>query len=1101
METAASALTSAAREADIEADIEDGEIAEEETEIRTEGVHPTDGKRGVREEPREEERARKRQKSEKPEGNLEPGCASERKIAMVVDSDAADGSDGTNPRPEQSTWDREEGFKRRSNGSSKDSSSTRPRPRQQFGQTVPSNAIPSSTSPRLPKGIPARNFANKSFHHYASFPPGWDKESASGDQKTNGYDQPARKYKFELDPFQRKAVECLEGGHNVLVAAHTSAGKTAVAEYAIAMAQRENCRTLYTTPIKALSNQKYQEFKEEFGDVGLLTGDVSISPHASIVILTTEVLRNMLYRGSEMLREAKYVVFDEVHYMRDKTRGVVWEESIIMLAREVGLVFLSATLSNANEFADWIAYIKKKPCDVITTEYRPVPLVHYVFPRHGNGLHIIKDEMGNFRGETWESLRGMLIGNSGSKILGSSHDPQRIIEAIRDRDWLPCILFCFTRRTCENQAMYLSSKIDFTTEKEKKGIRDVFENALFSLQEEDRKLKPIQKMLPILLTGVGVHHSGLLPVLKELVELLFAEGLIKVLIATETFAMGVNMPAKTVLFMDLSKFDGEKLRMITSGEYIQMSGRAGRRGKDKNGKCIVIVDGSVTTDEIRQLLKGEPMPLKSRFRLSYNMLVNLFRVKTTDPKSIVLNSFQQFQKDKARPAIERSINDLETKIEDIQIEDENLVNQYRLLQERKQRLTDRLWRCAMGGRSILPFLQPGRLVFVEERGRNSWGWGVVTNFWKRYNHEEGFVVNVLLRVKKMEYFDRLAFPHPPDSTDVVKVEHKEDVQVVAVMESMITRISSIRIYMPDSLESPSVRKIAQHFMVDAIKNYPPGQIPLLDPIEDLGMSTKMIKAMKETAQQLAQTKVRLEKNAICKIPAGELRTRVKLMSTKSTMRVKLGALRRRLQNSGIDDFEKELERRMRVLRRLHHVDVDGVLQQKGRLACDMDCCHELVATELLLGGITRSMDAAQLVAFFSCLIADTKGKAYTMNPPQDKVLAAAWMELLSTAKNVARIEQESGLDINPENYANSFSCKLVDVTHAWCLGKSFLDVSIMTKMFEGELIRNFRRLDEQLGTLLTVSKTLGDEVLEDKLKKGSQLLKRGIAFASSLYLE
>lgn len=393
---------------------------------------------------------------------------------------------------------------------------------------------------------------------------------------------PAKEYAFVLDPFQKEAIQCIENDQSVLVSAHTSAGKTVVAEYAIARSLNNKQRVIYTTPIKALSNQKYREFSEEFKDVGLITGDATINPTASCLIMTTEILRNMLYRGSEIMREVGWVIFDEIHYMRDKERGVVWEETLILLPDNVHYVFLSATIPNARQFCEWITYVHKQNCHVVYTDYRPTPLQHYIFPAGGDGIHLVVDEKGQFKEDNFnaamdvlatagEAAKGDQKGRKGG-LKGTNKGESniyKIVKMIMERNMAPAIVFSFSKKECELYAMQMA-KLDFNTIEEKKLVDEVFNNAMDVLSEEDRRLPQVENVLPLLRRGIGIHHGGLLPILKETIEILFGEGLLKTLFATETFAMGLNMPARTVLFTSARKFDGKEMRWITSGEYIQV---------------------------------------------------------------------------------------------------------------------------------------------------------------------------------------------------------------------------------------------------------------------------------------------------------------------------------------------------------------------------------------------------------------------------------------------------------------------------------------------------------------------------------------------------
>jgi len=394
--------------------------------------------------------------------------------------------------------------------------------------------------------------------------------------------EPARTWPFVLDPFQQVSIASIERNESVLVSAHTSAGKTVVAEYAIAQCLKNNQRVIYTSPIKALSNQKYREFREDFGDVGLMTGDVTINPTATCLVMTTEILRSMLYRGSEIMREVGWVVFDEIHYLRDKARGVVWEETIILLPDKVRYVFLSATIPNAMQFAEWITKIHGQPCHVVYTDFRPTPLQHYFFPQGADGIHLVVDEKGIFREDNFNKAMSSIAEKGGddpadamAKRKGKGKDKKlnkggtkgpsdiyKIVKMIMLKAYNPVIVFSFSKNQCEAYALQMSN-LTFNDDSEKQMVDKVFNNALESLSEEDRDLPQIQNILPLLKRGIGIHHSGLLPILKETIEILFQEGLIKVLFATETFSIGLNMPAKTCVFTSVRKFDGVSQRYVT----------------------------------------------------------------------------------------------------------------------------------------------------------------------------------------------------------------------------------------------------------------------------------------------------------------------------------------------------------------------------------------------------------------------------------------------------------------------------------------------------------------------------------------------------------
>merc|ERR1719412_3461202 len=572
---------------------------------------------------------------------------------------------------------------------------------------------------------------------------------------------PAKTYSFNLDPFQSEAILCNGNNQSVLVSAHTSAGKTVTAEYAIAMSLKLNQKVIYTTPIKALSNQKYREFYEEFSDVGLVTGDVTINPSASCLVMTTEILRSMLYRGSEIMREVGWVIFDEIHYMRDKERGVVWEETIILLPDNVHYVFLSATIPNARQFAEWISHLHHQPCHVVYTDYRPTPLQHYIFSAGGDGIHLVVDEKGNFKEENFSTAMAVLQ-NAGDASKGDQRGRKggmkegsncfKLVKMIMERNFAPVIIFSFSKKECEAYALQMA-KLDFNTPEEKKLVDEVFQNAMMGLSEEDRGLPQVENVLPLLRRGIGLHHGGLLPILKETIEILFGEGLLKALFATETFAMGLNMPARTVLFTSTQKFDGKDFRFVTSGEYIQMSGRAGRRGLDDKGIVILMVDEKLSPAAGRDIVKGLLDPINSAFHLTYNMVLNLLRVEEVNPEYMMERSFHQFQNYSNIPQIYANVKELEERVAGMIIPMEEETRGYARLRDQLTGLSTEFHGWLVKPQYIVPFLQPGRLVRVRS-GDQDFGWGAIINM-KRQKpqgdtslEDETFVVDVLMQVTK-----------------------------------------------------------------------------------------------------------------------------------------------------------------------------------------------------------------------------------------------------------------------------------------------------------------------------------------------------------------
>ncbi|VDM31683.1 unnamed protein product [Hydatigera taeniaeformis] len=579
---------------------------------------------------------------------------------------------------------------------------------------------------------------------------------------------PAFEWPFELDTFQKQAILCLERNQSVLVAAHTSAGKTVVAEYACAMCKRRGSRAIYTSPIKALSNQKFRDFRQTFGeDVGLLTGDIKVATKSSVLVMTTEILHNMLCNSADTIRDLEIVIMDEVvlslpvHYMNDKDRGHVWEQLMILLPQHVLLVLLSATLPNALEFADWLGRIRGgTTIHVCQTHRRPVPLEHHVYTGCDSvtreNVYLVVDKEGRFNREgdaspsfyifptsphCYQDAKNSLIkpkkvnkqGNiSKTAVFVDAADSNEIVHKVakqkpksqftggkvntpaaaegynrsgksditvwsglirmlQEHELMPVIVFCFSRAKINNLVQCLDSidllnkcrsssflffswpcyKISRTNKRLKavmsrnqmyrnnRGYSLLFINLKPSeknkvvtflraaigprLKGSDKLLSQVILVRSLTLRGIAIHHAGMLPLLKEVVEMLFQQGLVRILFATETFAMGVNMPARCVVFTAIQKHDGDQRRPLTAGEYTQMAGRAGRRGLDSTGTVIIMAnncDSPMPTDlQLQQMLLGQATKLTSRFKVTYSMILYLHRGNLQTPQELIHQSF------------------------------------------------------------------------------------------------------------------------------------------------------------------------------------------------------------------------------------------------------------------------------------------------------------------------------------------------------------------------------------------------------------------------------------------------------------------------------
>ncbi len=480
-------------------------------------------------------------------------------------------------------------------------------------------------------------------------------------------------FPFELDPFQIEACHALENGKGVLVAAPTGAGKTIVGEFAVDLVINSGGKCFYTTPIKALSNQKFSELSEKYGEskVGLLTGDTSINSDAQIVVMTTEVLRNMIYSNSSTINDLKYVVMDEVHYLADKFRGAVWEEILIHLSEAVQVISLSATVSNAEEFGEWLQTVRGDT-EVIVSEVRPVPLYQHVL--FGNRLvdlfgenHKLNPELTRLERDSYRQVRGTWREKpKGPKSLTRSE----VIEKLDREGLLPAITFIFSRNNCDAAVRQcLAAGIRLTNSQERSSIREVVAKNIKSLAEEDLVVLGYYEWADALERGVAAHHAGLLPAFKVTVEELFQRGLVKAVFATETLALGINMPARTVVLEKLSKWNGEGHVAISPGEYTQLTGRAGRRGIDIEGNAVILWGNELDSTSVGGLASTRTYPLKSSFKPTYNMSINLISQFGSDKARTSLeSSLAQFQADKAVVGLAKQIRKNESARDSLFIE-------------------------------------------------------------------------------------------------------------------------------------------------------------------------------------------------------------------------------------------------------------------------------------------------------------------------------------------------------------------------------------------------------------------------------------------------
>ena len=496
----------------------------------------------------------------------------------------------------------------------------------------------------------------------------------------------AYKFPYELDAFQKEGIYRIYKNENILITAHTGSGKTVLAIYAIAHCLKKNKKVIYTSPTKSLSNQKYAEFVEKFsndsllsGSVGIMTGDIKMNPDAQCIIMTTEILRNILYKTSENIQNSSLiniddigaVIFDEVHYINDPDRGKVWEETIVLLPSNINLVMLSATIDKPEVFASWVGNIKKIPISLIPTSHRVVPLRHYFWKSHivqENGKDIIKwnmidllDESGKFK--NYDIVRNKYSPQDLNKLMDN------LVNYLVDHNYTPALFFKLSRKKCES--MCKTVRKNLLTHDEISEVENTFNYYMKDYKKTYEILPQYQDVYNQLKKGVVYHHSGLVPILKEIIEILYTKGLVKILFATETFAIGVNMPTKTVLFSELEKYDNKGARMLRTDEYLQMSGRAGRRGLDKFGSVILLPTFNLP-DEIsmKNMMTGKSPSLSSKFKLSYQFVLKIMSTPNFDMDNFLSNTLIVSENKKQLFSIEQHKIVLEKNLDSINIDNE-----------------------------------------------------------------------------------------------------------------------------------------------------------------------------------------------------------------------------------------------------------------------------------------------------------------------------------------------------------------------------------------------------------------------------------------------
>ncbi|KAG0146023.1 hypothetical protein CROQUDRAFT_63310 [Cronartium quercuum f. sp. fusiforme G11] len=988
----------------------------------------------------------------------------------------------------------------------------------------------------------------------------------------------AKEYPFELDTFQKEAVYHLEMGDSVFVAAHTSAGKTVVAEYAIALAARHMTRCIYTSPIKALSNQKYRDFKQTFDPdtVGILTGDVQINPEGSCLIMTTEILRSMLYKGADLIRDVEFVVFDEVHYINDSERGVVWEEVIIMLPDHITIILLSATVPNTKEFADWVGRTKKKDIYVISTPKRPVPLEHFLYA--SKDMYKILNAKGEFLGQGFkdasESLKraqvkereaagmaplvrmGAAASNRGQRGApqgrggrpgitpargkhshmtrgvgrggggpnsgrGNQEDRNlwvHLVGLLKKQNLLPVVAFTFSKRRCEDNASSMPNT-DLCTAKEKSEIHIVIERSLTRLNASDKRLPQILRMRDMLSRGVGVHHGGLLPIVKELVEILFTRGLVKVLFATETFAMGVNMPARSVVFSGIQKHDGRSFRDLLPGEYTQMSGRAGRRGLDSTGVVIIVCgDQPPDTSTLHKMLLGQPTKLQSQFRLTYNMILNLLRVEALRVEEMIKRSFSENAQQRLLPDQQKKIQESERELRTLgTLDDSESTRQMREYLDLITRMVDvnaRVIETILNHPSSSRALQAGRLVILRDGHFRDSPAIILKPAPGFHKTDDG-------RIDQSRTYLVLAFvPHdiragtkdlpseavPPHWPPRVGVETKDLTYELAIIPSssisLITRHSV-------KLDAESIanrhRKAEMEYALKTFEKS--GLLHHLGAV-DLDHSIQEVE-WESTKLRSVDFRDLLHERAALLASVAPLRHIEQMerfeelyeaLHNERLLTTRVATLRLALSDQNLE-LLPDYEARIEVLKELKFIDSRSTVLLKGRVACEINSSSELILTELILDNVFVDYDPSETVALLSALVFQDK----TDHEPQlTPTLEKGCQQMTKISERVEAICLRHGVGANdkegPRSSRSGLNFGMVEIVWHWAQGMPFAEVAGLSDIQEGTIVRTMTRLDESCREVRDAARIIGDSTLGKKMEACQALIRRDVIFVSSLYI-
>jgi ATP-dependent RNA helicase HelY len=915
-------------------------------------------------------------------------------------------------------------------------------------------------------------------------------------------DEFAGLYDFPLDDFQVRACRELEAGGGVLVAAPTGSGKTIVGEFAVHLGLKTGRKCFYTTPIKALSNQKYYDLVARYGEerVGLLTGDHTINGEAPVVVMTTEVLRNMLYAGSRTLLGLGFVVMDEVHYLADRERGAVWEEVIIHLPESVALVSLSATVSNAEEFGEWLATVRGA-MGTIVEEKRPVPLYQHVmagrrlldlfaesdvdasagFVREGAPVN---DELLKLARDDWASTRmtdrrsprgrsatkgrtpargrgGRPVGNGRRVWIPSRVD---VLDRLDREGLLPAIVFIFSRVGCDAAVTQcLNARVRLTTPQERDTIFQFVEESCRHLPDADLEVLGYDDFLDGLTRGVAAHHAGMLPAFKQCVEQLFVRGLCKAVFATETLALGINMPARTVVIEKLSKWNGETHADITPGEYTQLTGRAGRRGLDVEGHGIVLWQPGMNPRELAGLASTRTYPLRSSFRPSYNMAVNLvhqFGRETT--RELLEQSFAQFQADKAVVGLARQLRKSDEALAgyaEAATCDRGDFMEYARIRNRISEVEKRAAKARRADRRAdaldsLTRLRPGDVIEVPT-GKYA-GYAVVVDPGLSRDEPRPYVVTADRQARRLGMID---FPKPVQALTRVRIPRNFNGRNPQMRRDLA---SALRTKTRDLPPAPVVEEVAQR----------PSRNP---------------RTPTDTSTEIDRLRAELKAHPCHDCPDREDHARWAERWFKLDRDA--GTLRRRIEKR-TNTIARQFDRVCEVLTALDYLDGDTVTPRGAhlrRIYSDVD----LLAAESLREGLWDDLDASGLAAALSILVFEARRPDDASSPriPGGAVKGAIG-QMVRLWGELRRLEGDHHLD-----FLRQPDPGFAWAAYRWAEGDELDSVLTDVDLAAGDFVRWMKQLIDLTGQ---VADAAGDSPLRETAREAVRRLRRGVVAYSGL---